>query len=210
MNTYRAFGVNNSKSDPSTGQKTPFAFGSGGLFGHIPPPKGQSQLCDDEEMDYLKPIPSPFALPPWYQATDVKQWEIPPNSFLVAPDTQVCIKRPKFLWGRDDYATYVFSISFEEPFSHICVCQKTKLKQGWAAVIYGRASKKEWEKDGETYFMGDLRPDKLTAVFDISQPGPVVKYVLIYIVIVPEVVANGITKKHRQGGRKLGPFSQLF
>jgi len=209
MNTSSTFGFPNSRSDLSTGPNGKTAFGFGGLFGQ-PPPKGRSQLCDDEEMIYLKPIPYPFASAPWYQSTDVTQREIPPNSFLVAPDKQICIRRPQFLWGKDDYATYVFSISLDKPVSHLCVCQKKKLKQGWAAVIYGRASEDEWEEDADTYFMGDLRPDKLTAVFDISPLGPAEKYVLIYIVIVPEAVANDITKKHRRGGRKVGPFLQIF
>ena len=59
-------------------------------------------------------------------------------------------------------------------------------------MIYGRASENEWEEGAETYFMGNLRPNKLTAVFDISPPGSVVEYILIYFLIVPVLCSCAI------------------
>jgi len=63
-------------------------------------------------------------------------------------------------------------------------------------VIYGCVLKNEWEEGAEIYYMGDLRRDKLTVVFNISLLGLAVNYIVIYIVIMEKVMADGIIKKH--------------
>jgi len=154
--------------------------------------EGESESGGSKFADYLRKLYIPL------RADD----GIPKNPFYIVPEGQKRVTKPQSSWGGDGFATYVFAVPFKSPFSYLAIYLRPfrNLAKGWAVEFFAQTAKRIVQ--GDSYYMGYLKPEKKCLFLEISPMEPGVTCIVIFAVIRPESEVNE--------KRKLtGPFSKL-
>jgi hypothetical protein len=108
----------------------------------------------------------------------------PENPFFVVPVGRQCITNSLKSWRYDDSATYVFAIPYDscKPLQYITIHLRDgyTFDEGQAAILYGHTVTNDVVM-GDRYYIGDLGPDKMSAIYQVSPTKKKVTCITLYI-----------------------------
>jgi hypothetical protein len=133
------------------------------------------------------------------------------SRFCIVPAGGRCITKPIDSWSIGNSNTYVFTVPLDpnKPFSYLDIhlSPEYSFPKGLAATIDSYVVK--GIVMGQSYYVGDLGPDKMSSFYQISPIGQEATCLSIFIVIRPKSEVDDIIQDYQLGRRNTGPFTQL-